>query len=550
MKTPAFSAGSLLAAALFASMMSVAMPARALEKVAPRLLLNIMVDGLDAETLDQLETRLSNEGFRFLRDKGLRIDNLDYGTGLDVSAATAMLMTGSAPAVNGVASATVYDPATRLVTPVYNDPQVLGNFTSRTFSPNALRVSTLADEAVIASGGVNINYAVAPQPGQAIALAGHNGTAIWLDPEKGSWASSTYYRELPATVTNRNRLKPLATRMDTMSWTPMLPPDQYPGLPDHLRRYPFRYVFPRNVSTAERVERFSATPLLNTEVTDLAIDLIKGLHIGGRPAEQGGTDILSVAYSLQPTTLTKSAEARPELLDAYLRLDRDIARLLTQAGGQAGGNNNIAVLLCAMPPSSSSRRDDEKWRIPYGEFSTRKAASLLNMYLIALYGNGDWVNGYHNGLFYLNEATIKNLGQQPDEVRRQAAAFLVKMTGVDAAYTIEDIIEGRAGDNSVALRRNIPLENTGDILLRIAPGFEIIDDFGTGTASGDSQSLVQRFVATTAPAFIYAPAMVESRVLSSPVDARAIAPTVSRVLRIRSPNAASTPPLPLTAAAR
>ena len=39
---------------------------------------------------------------------------------------------------------------------------------------------------------------------------------------------------------------------------------------------------------------------------------------------------------------------------------------------------------------------DPRFNIPTGEFSSKKAVSLLNMYLMALYGNGSWVNGYFN----------------------------------------------------------------------------------------------------------------------------------------------------------
>ncbi len=506
----------------------------------PRLLLNIVVEGLDSETLDLLNEKFAPDGgFRKLRDGSLTLTNADYGTYLDPTASAAMLLTGAAPSVSGVAEAEIFDRETLRTAPLFRDLTVLGNFTSDTFSPAALRVSTVVDEARIASGGVNVAYAVAPRPSQAIVLGGHTAnSALWIDPAGANWASSTFYRDMPATVATRNRMRPLVSRMDTMSWTTLLPSAEYPALPEHLRKYPFRYVIPRGQQTPERVERLAASPLGNTEITDLAIEIIRGLSLG----KHDGTDVLSLAYTLAPFPYTKSPDTRLERMDAFVRLDRDLGRLFRAAEAPAGGS--LAIMLGGTPQSPLSRRDDERWAIPHGEFSTRKAASLLNMYLIALHGNGDYISGYHNGSFYLNHNTIKNKQLRLEEVRAEVADFLVKMTGVDAAFTVEDIIAGRAGQRSEALRRNTPLETAGDVFLCIAPGFEVIDDLDGINISEAGEPMAHRAVSSTAPVFIFAPG-VDPRTIDTPVDARAVAPTLARILRIRSPNGAALPPLAL-----
>ena len=38
----------------------------------------------------------------------------------------------------------------------------------------------------------------------------------------------------------------------------------------------------------------------------------------------------------------------------------------------------------------------EYFNVPAGEFHPKRATALLNMYLMAIYGQGDWVEGYHN----------------------------------------------------------------------------------------------------------------------------------------------------------
>ena len=129
-------------------------------------------------------------------------------------------------------------------------------------------------------------------------MAGHtSNSALWLDAKTGNWASSTFYKEMPVAIATRNRTTPLLTRLDTMSWTPVLDPSLYPALPEHLKRYPFRYVFPRG--SADRLKMLAASPMGNREVTSVASGLITGMKLG---THTDGTDVLNIAYTLQPTS--------------------------------------------------------------------------------------------------------------------------------------------------------------------------------------------------------------------------------------------------------
>lgn len=503
-----------------------------------RLLVSIIVDGLDNDYLDLLRERFGQGGFRRLERDGAVIVNADFGTSLDATAATAMIMSGAAPSLSGVAADMRYDRNRLREVSVYNDPDVLGNFTSDTYSPAALRVTTISDEARIASGGTNVVYAVAPHPGQAIGLAGHTAnSALWLDHKTGNWASSTFYQEMPTGIATRNRTTPLSARLDTMSWTPTLQPAGYPALPDHLTRYPFRYVFPRGNSS--RLDMFAASPMVNREVTNVALDLLQSMRIGDH---EGVTDVLNLAYTLQPYNYGKNPDNRPELLDAYVKLDRNLEQLFQAIDTRVGAEKAV-IYLAATPPSGRTRRDDERWAVPYGEFSTRKAASLLNIYLMAMYGNGDYVSAIHNGHIFLNQQVIQEKGLDARAVRSEAAAFLSKMTGVDRVHTIDEIVAGHAGERAEALRRNTTVATAGDLLVEVAPGYEIVDDYNLAVADGGTH-MVERAAATTAPAFILAPG-IAPQTIGTPVDVRALAPTVARILRIRSPNGASVAPLHL-----
>lgn len=526
------SLNSRIVVVLLASMVGLTLPAVE-SKQRPQLVVGIVVEGLQNDYLDNLAPYFTEGGFKRLMRDGITIANADFGTAVDPLAAAAMIMTGASPAVNGVGDDMIYDADGHRLVPTMFDADFMGNSTSETYSPRKLLVSSLADEVRIAGGGVTDVYAIAPDPQQAMVLGGHAAnSSFWLTDAEGNWATSTYYKDIPTLVAGRNRLTPLSSRLDTTSWTPLMAPADYPDLPDHLKRYPFKYVYARGNSNRYAMLKESA--LINSEVTSLAVEFINNLGLG----KHDGVDMLNLGYRLVAPDYTRNPDTRLELMDSYLRLDRNLEQLFSLVD-RAGGGNSV-IFLVATPPSSTVRRDDEKWNIPYGEFSTRKAGSLLNMYLMAIYGTGEWVNGYHNGHFYLNNRLIKDKNLDPKAVRAEAASFIARMSGVKEAFTIDQILAGNAGDNAAALKRNTHLGTAGDVLITVTPGWEIINDLASGSSSY-TKNQVERIVAPTAPAFILAPGYATPSRIDTPVDVRAIAPTVARILRIRSPNAASLP---------
>lgn len=487
------------------------------------IVVGIVVNGLSEDYLQRLAPYFSESGFKRLMNTGLAIPNLDYGPDTDAASATAILYTGAAPSVNGVPASVIYDLVTNAPRHVLFDAGSIGNFTDETLSPAAIPVSTISDELKIDTDGHGFVYSIAPDSHQAIISAGHAGNgAFWLNDRNGSWATSTFYRDVPRTVTDRNYLNPLSKRIDTMKWEPMYPPAVYPSFTHATERRPFKHTFPRKSS--DRYFALKSTPIVNTEVTDLAVGMINSQQLGS----DSEPDMLNITYNLD-----LPGASPVELADAYLRLDRDLSRVLA-AADMSAGRGRATVFLAGIPGSESTETDYLRFNIPTGEFSVKKAESLLNLYLIALHGNGDWVSGYHRRHFFLNRKLIKDRGLDLSDFRREVADFLIRMAGVSDAYTIDDVTSGRAGENPAATRRNISVAHSGDVIIAVNPGWKITDD---GTAGQPQQ---QRVSTGMAPAYIIGPEIAPRRI-ETPVDARALAPTVVRAIHIRSPNGAAIP---------
>lgn len=516
---------------LIASMVTMSLSAQTATK-RPSLVVGIMVDGLNQEYIDQLRHLFGADGFnRILKDAAI-LQNVDYGTALDNAAATALLYSGSAPSVNGISSQEIYDSEKKQTYPILLDPSKIGNYTSETYSPSALLVSTLSDEIRIDGDGLNQVHAIAPNAIQSILMAGHAAnSAFWINDISGKWATTTYYKDVPTTISTRNYKTPLSTRLDAIAWTPSLNINSYPDVPDHRRAYPFRYVFNKNEHNRYRM--FKTSACVNSEVTSVATDYISTLSLGNH---QGVVDMLNIAYTLTPYQYSRTPDSRVETMDAYIKLDHNLAQLFSEIERSVGMRNTL-VFIAGTPTSNRTRRDDEKWNIPYGQFSTRRAISLLNMYLMAKHGNGEWVNNIHNNNIFLNHQLIKTRNIDVVSMRQDAAQFILRMSGVANAYTIDDIISRRAGENPEAFQRNTNIKHAGDIIFTITPGWSIEE-----SNQSTSNNLVVRAATSSAPVFILAPS-VKAQKISYPVDARAIAPTVARLLRIRSPNSTATTPL-------
>lgn len=493
----------------------------------PRLVVGIVVDQLRTDYIDYLQNYFGEHGFKTLLTGGVFMRDVDFRTeGLDVPSATAMLQTGAYPSQTGVTPGLVYDGATQSPgTPPLASGSHGTTITNDSFTPAGLRLTTLADELVMDSGGASRVYSVAMDPQQAVALAGHAGSgAFWVNNSSGNWATTSYYGSLPSALTTRNLRSPLAARIDTMVWRPAAPLGGMRTLPEKKRASQFKHAFSRQ--DRDVYKKFASSPLANIEVTDVAIDLIGSLNLGKNPGE---TDMINVAYTLAPYKYTADGQTRTELTDSYIKLDTQLARLF-EAVDKAVGKGNSVIWLTGTGYFDDAVATEPRYRIPGGEFSTRRARSLLNSYLSARFGPGDYITAIRDGQIYFSRQSLERPGVDPDQLLSDARTFVSKMSGVADALTINEILAPNGALEGV--RNALDPRQCGEIILRFTPGWEVIYDEQTPPAS----KYVRESPVMT-PAFIVAPGL-SAHTLTEPVEAVRLAPTLAGALRIRAPNGA------------
>lgn len=500
----------------------------------PRLVVGIMVDELRTDYLENLRDMLGAGGFRRLMEQGVFLKDVEFNVDPgDATSAAAIIQTGTYPRNNGVTAARIYDQNSKSLKPVFNDEAFIGNFTSETYSPATLRVNTLTDQITLETGGKAQIHSIAPNSGEAIVLAGHTGnSAFWINDETGRWSTTTYYPAPPAPLQNRNYNNPLVARLDTMKWVPFRPGVIYPFVTAQTAKEGFKYNFSRSDKDVYNI--YKASPFVNSDISSGAIEYITSLNLGKDPES---TDVLNLAFSLAPSPLADPENNRYEIQDAYLRLDKDLENIFKTLDSHVG-RENVLVYLVSTGYVSNPPVDQQKYRLPGGSFSVKRAISLLNSYLSAKYGNGAYIDQYAAGNFYLSKPLLEEKNLELNKVAEDARDFLVRMSGVEDAFTAADLISPSIQQLEY-LRHSIDPKTAGDILLIFNPGWKIIDDSRYPT-----KLEINKTALLDTPGFILAPG-INPQVIDIPVEATAIAPTVAGIMRIRPPNSADSKALKL-----
>ncbi len=157
-------------------------------------MVGIVVDQLRTDYIEGLQSRFSEHGFRYLIKDGVYFRDVGFKVSpLDAASATTMLYTRKlsgadwCPVGFGVR-------ANLLRASVPSALASAGTVSNDSFTPENLRLSTVADEVAIDGVGLGAVYSIATEPQQAVIMAGHAAkNAVWLNNTTGNWATSSYY---------------------------------------------------------------------------------------------------------------------------------------------------------------------------------------------------------------------------------------------------------------------------------------------------------------------------------------------------------------------
>lgn len=496
---------------------------------APKLVVTIAIDQLRTDYLDNFSPLYGERGFKRLMREGRVYMQAEYPfTRPDRASSIATLYSGCTPSVHGIVAENWLDRSTLRPTNCVDDPDFMGNYTDENSSAQKLLTSTVADELRIATRGRALIYSIAPFRDAAILAAGHSANgAFWINEKSGKWCGTTYYNEFPWWVSQYNDRHSVDFRIKDIEWTPSYPIERFTYLPE-WRDIPFRYKF--DADRQNRFRRLATSPYANDEVNLLLETLMAKSTIG----QDNVPDLLSLTYYAGNYNHQSTTVFAMEIQDTYVRLDHSIAQLLDLIEHKVGLANTL-ICITSTGYSDAEQADAPSYRIPGGEFRLERCATLLNMYLMATYGQGQYVEAHYNNQIYLNEKLIESKQLNLNDIEAKAEAFLVQFSGVDRVYAGHRMLLGTWSPALEKLSNAYHRKRSGNLTITLLPGW-------TNASEGESSPRVTRTAYFSSP-LIFMGCGLKPEVITSPVDAGCIAPTLSKAMRIRAPNASSLAPL-------
>ena len=292
-------------------------------------------------------------------------------------------------------------------------------------------------------------------------------------------------------------------------------------------------------NNAERVfykgnSAIKSTPMGNSILKDLAIEILKKEQLG-----QGKyTDVITISFSSTDYIGHQYGPHAPEIKDTYLRLDKDLEKILKVIGNKVG-SENVVVFITADHGVVSEPHQLLERNIPAGYFDNSVMKTELLSYLNTTYEAGDWIKNYSNNQLFLNHDLIAEKKIDMQEIQRRCAQFFLKYKWVKNTYTAIQLRENEYQNSFHSLvQRGYNQKRSGDVIVSLQTGWISTYWEKGGTTHGTGYSY------DTHVPLIFWGGNIPNGQTDRKVNIRDIAPTISALLGISYPNGCSGNPLP------
>lgn len=526
---------SLLLAAILA------MPAMAQNPFRrPKLVVGVVVDQMRWDYLYRYQERFGDNGFKRLMREGFNCENtmLNY-----IPAVTAIghtsIYTGSVPAIHGIAGNDFHiDGKQTYCTDDAAVATVGSNSDAGKMSPHNLKVTTIGDELHLATNYRSKVISVSLKDRASILPGGHTADgAYWFDAETGNFITSTYYRkDLPGWLKKFND-RQLAKHYLSQDWETLYPTESYKNSTADNNSYenpfpgadtPTMPVTTSKLMDSEGLGLIRNTPYGNTLTIDLALAAIDGERLGNR----GETDMLAVSLSSTDYIGHQFGTYAIETEDTYLRLDRDIARLLAALDQKIGKGEYLLFLTADHAAAHNFKFLTDKG-IPAGGWDIEKTKAALNSHLKAEFKTDcNLVSGLLNYQIFLDNEKIDSLGISKENVVAAAIDYIKRGEGVYCAVEQEN-----AGTATLPSPIKDRIVNgyypgrSGEIQIIMQPGWYGLESEATG---GTDHGVWHPY--DTHVPLIFFGSGINPGATFTPVEITDIAATVCALLHIQMPD--------------
>jgi len=518
----------------------------------PKVVVGIVVDQMCYEYLYRFQDKFSKGGFLKMMNEGANCRTTQYNyIPTYTGPGHASIYTGTTPSNHGIVANDWYDADLQRSKNCVEDTSVLtiggaeGNGKS---SPRNLKSNTITDQLKLTYNDSKV-ISVSIKNRGAILPGGHlSDGSYWYDYSTGNLMTSSYYKQsLPEWVKEFNKEKQPAKYMDG-SWNTYMDistytesgPDDSPY--EHLLPGKQKPVFPYDLKTminsseVTSTQLFPYTPFANTYLTDFAVRAIDGEQLGNDEV----TDMLCISYSTPDIIGHAFGPYSKEIEDTYIRLDRDIERLIKELEERFGKKGFVMFLTAdhAVVPVPQFLIDHG---LPGGYFYRDQHLNELDLMLEERFG-ARLIEEEDNLNIFFNKKLIDLLKIDLQEVCAFAQNVIGEWDEVKRVFTKYDLTAAGVNDKWMDMVKNgYHKEESGDILFILEPGYlpeSKPDESGEkGTSHGSAYSYD-----THVPLLWYG-AGIRTQEIFRTIEITDITATLAHILELQLPNATTGEPI-------
>ncbi len=508
----------------------------------PKLVVGIIVDQMRYDYLIRFDDKYGDDGFKRMINNGYSLANLHYNY---IPTYTAVghtsVYTGTTPFYHGIISNTWYDKYAKKSVYCVDDDSctTIGNRgDAGKKSPSRMLTTGIADQLRLAQNMQGKTIGIALKDRASILPAGHTANAAyWFDGgDNGQWITSSYYmNELPDWVKQFNTSgkadeylsKDWNTLYDIETYTESIEDDnKFENTFEGEAKPVFPHKIPELRAKNGNFSIIKAIPAGNT----ITVDFAKAAIIGENLGQGKYTDFLALSFSSPDYIGHQFGVASKEIEDNYLRLDKDIADLLSFLDEKIG-KGNYTVFLTADHAAVQVPSYLEHLKIPAGYFSYKEFRNYVNQITKKYFNTNQIVENISNSQIFLDKIKLEELKLDYNEVTEKIAGEIINFPYISKSLTATTLQKTMFSDGILHLLQNgYNQKISGDILFIFNPSV-IASSNRKGTTHGTAYSYD-----THVPALFYGSGIKRgnSKIKYKITD---IAPTMANLLGIEFPNA-------------
>ena len=380
----------------------------------PRLVVGIVVDQMRPDYIIRYWNKLGNAGFKRILKEGFNCRNTQYNYAPTYTGpGHASIYTGATPSMHGIAGNDWFDVALNDTVYCTSDEKVTavgGEGKEGMMSPSRLLTTTITDQLQLSTQMKAKIVGISLKDRGAILPAGRSAdAAYWFDGKTGNWISSSWYmNSLPKWAQDFNERK-WSEEYLSQPWKTVLPinyytesdPDDSPY--EALFRGETKPVFPHDLPALRGTsfDLLRRTPFGNTLTKDFGLAAILGEQMGADSI----TDFLCLSFSSTDYVGHQYGPNAIETEDTYIRLDRDMADLLTFLDNRIGKGKYL-LYLTADHACMENPKHMMDHKIHAGFVPSAGIEDSLRSLLSRTYGHPEYIKCFINDQVFLHEDKI------------------------------------------------------------------------------------------------------------------------------------------------